>query len=117
MAFMGDGPGTKEEWKEWLLRKNLMELCTQASVPEEEWINRESSVAQRQIGELLSLLRSGCEFAANVTELRQTWWVEVKYKGFNFFDRTDGREGEYDTELFYVPTKERLELNKGTDWY
>ena len=92
-------------------RKTLLQICAQASVPEDEWRDRDTSAAQRQLGECYALLKAGCKFHA--TRERDTYWVTVIFKGFGYFDY-DGAE---DDERYYLPTQERLDQRPGKDWY
>ena len=98
-------------------REDLIALCEQASVPESKWWNRDSSDAQKQVGECWSLLRAGCEFAVlrqgSLASDKRVWWIEITYRGFGFFDW--GAPLERDT--FYLPTADRLASRDGGDWY
>lgn len=96
-------------------REQLVELCDSAVVAEKRWTNRDSAGAQRQIGELRSLLLAGCEFTIEEAPRLGSWWVEVQYKGFDYFE-----EGTMSVGSFYVPTAERLAKSVEIitkDWY
>jgi hypothetical protein len=101
-------------------REELADICSRAFMPEAVWRNRDSSSAQRQVGEALALLKAGCEF--RVCDSAQdepcitnekTIWLEISFKGFRYFD--EGANPEVDT--FYLPTPERLQETAGRDWY
>lgn len=95
-------------------REHLIDLCERGVVPENRWYDRDSATAQRQLGEALALLRAGCDFRLSAAPASDpdTWWVQIVFKGFGYFDWG----GELDDELFYIPTSERLERRDG-DWY
>jgi hypothetical protein len=97
-------------------REDLIDLCERGVVPHDRWHNRDSSGAQRQLGECLALLRAGCEFevARTPESTGSTWWIEVWFRGFDAFEYGERHESN---ETFYVPTKERLEGVNGGDWY
>lgn len=97
-------------------RDELVAICEQAFVPEEQWSDRDSSGAQRQLGEAYALLRAGCQFI----ERRdmggpegRTIWLAIEFKGFGYFDYG----GPQDDETYYLPTQERLDAAAGRDWY
>lgn len=100
-------------------REELIGLCEKASVQEHDWSNRDSAEAQMQIGKCLMLLKAGCEFviwtegdedADTCITDEDTIWVNIKFKGFAFFEG-DMEEKEH----FYIPTKKRV--GEGGDWY
>ena len=95
-------------------RDDLISLCERGVVAESHWHDRDSAGAQRQLGEALALLRAGCDFrlAGSPQQTHDTWWIEVTYKGFDYFE-----VGNETTETFYVPTAARLERTAGRDWY
>jgi hypothetical protein len=99
-------------------RDNLIEICERAFVPQSHWSNRDTSGAQKQLGECYALLRAGCGFRIiRGSDLRtddRTIWLEVESQGFAHFDYDGGED--YDT--YYLPTPERLESSgPGNDWY
>lgn len=98
-------------------RDDLLSLCERAVVPVENWSNRDSSDAQRQLGECTALLKAGCKFKVfhGNGHSSDTLEVLVEYPGFNAFEY--GADSANETETFYVPTPERLERNAGRDWY
>jgi hypothetical protein len=96
-------------------RLTLLTLCERGFVAQDKWWNRDSSAAQRQLGECYALLKAGCEFSVR-TEA-DTHWVTVFYRGFDYFEGDYDGPGRLDDDRFYVPTSERLLRNVGKDWY
>lgn len=98
-----------------LTRETLIGLCEAGSVPESRWSDRDSAGAQLQLGECLMLLRAGCEWRIDESmddRAGSTHWVEIRYKGFDWFE-----EHVMSEDLFYVPSSERLAKVAGGDWY
>lgn len=95
-------------------RDDLIALCERGVVPVDRWYNRDSASAQKQLGEARALLSAGCDFtlSADPASDQSTWWVRITYPGFGHFDWG----GEWEDDLFYIPTAERLERRDG-DWY
>jgi hypothetical protein len=98
-------------------REDLLAICERAFVPQDKWLDRDSSDAQRQLGECYALLKAGCDFAISrggslVTDDR-TIWVSVVWEGFAHFDWG----GPHDRETYYLPTDARLDAVNGGDWY
>jgi hypothetical protein len=105
-------------------RGALIALCERAAVPQEHWRNRDTAVAQRQVGEALMLLRAGCEFRIltgspdgkhynrGLVSNETTTWVEITHHGFDYFEG-----GDVDEDTFYIPTEARLDAADGKDWY
>ena len=81
-------------------------------MPESEWNDRDSAGAQRQLGEGRALLLSGCEYTVEPGNEHDSWWLEITYKGFNYFE-----VGEMSIDHLYIPTAERLAEANGKDWY
>lgn len=107
-------------------REALIAICERATVPQERWRNRDTSGAQRQMGEALVLLRAGCDFRVLVGDEGPTKtynrhlitnerviWVEITFKGFDHFEQG----GHLDDETFYLPTAAVLDAVDGGDWY
>ena len=94
-------------------REELIKLCKRGVVPVDLWSNRDSSAAQRQLGEACALLAAGCEFHVEPEPKHDSWWVTVIFPGFGYFDYG----GSEDDERYYIPTRERLTKRKGKDWY
>ncbi len=100
-------------------RVELIAICQRAIVQQENWDNRDSAGAQRQVGEAWALLRAGCAFEichtagdTCVTD-EETVWIEITFNGFGSFEG-----GDADTETYYLPTPARLSRQKwGEDWY
>lgn len=107
---------------EMMTREELIDLCEKALVPQEKWRNRDSAEAQLQIGRCWALLRAGCEFRICDREEddpcltnEYTVWVEITYKGFDYFDSL--YDESMDEATFYIPTQKRIEERNGRDWY
>lgn len=111
--------GTEEE------RAELISICEAASVPQRSWYDRDSHGAQSGVGVLWALLRAGCNFrihpVGNPNEPHplddppstdKTIWVTTWAEGFAYFE-----DGERKRELHYLPTRARLALADGKDWY
>lgn len=99
-------------------RDQLLAICRKASVPQEKWYNRDSAAAQMQLGQAYALLNAGCDYS--VRQERETYWVRIEYRGFDWFEGgfdPHDRDSYLDHEEFYLPTRERLESNSGSDWY
>jgi len=109
-------------------RSELIAICERSFVPQDKWINRDSAMAQRQVGECLALLRAGCDFVIRTEETvkdghgcltdNETIWVDVYFHGFNWFENGyDDGEDYRDDDTFYLPTPARLDKRAGEDWY
>ena len=102
-------------------RGDLLALCERGFVPEDQWHDRDSASAQRQLGEAYALLRAGCQFER--AEMRrggddgETHWVRIHSRGFAYFEGDYDGLGPLDDDLFYIPTAERLDRAAGRDWY
>lgn len=98
-------------------RESLIDICERAIVAEKDWLNRDSSSATRQLGELWALLKSDCKFKVVTSGSWKTdddtIVVEVQFSGFMSFEIGEG----YETETFYLPTEKRLKEANGKDWY
>lgn len=66
-------------------REELIALCERAVVPVEQWSDRDSADAQKQVGEALVLLRAGVEFTLQ-ERTKDTLWVRCYYPGFTAFE-------------------------------
>lgn len=105
-------------------RQDLIDLCELGCTPQDQWGDRDSASAVRQLGGAWALLRAGCPFkvmternthATDVCETdERTIWIEIAFTGFQSFEYGK-REGETDT--FYIPTQQRLDDANGEDWY
>jgi hypothetical protein len=101
-------------------REELVELLNNAIVPVEKWRDRDTSAAQRQLGECYALVKAGCGF--NVyrgnghvhTRSVHTLEIVVSFPGFDSFEYGAGNN---DIKTYYAPSPERLETSKGRDWY
>lgn len=98
-------------------RAALLALCERGFVPQEQWRNRDSSAAQRQLGEAYALLRAGCDFFVDRQTKHGAHWVVIEFRGFDYFEGDYDGRGPLDNERFYIPTAERLDANDGGDWY
>jgi hypothetical protein len=94
----------------------LIRILESAVVPHENWCDRNTSAAQRQTDEALSLLKAGCPFRLDPNKDMQsndrTTWIEIQFREFSAFDCG----GADDTETYYIPTWERLKSCEGRDW-
>jgi hypothetical protein len=100
-------------------REQLIALCERAVVPVENWRNRDSSDAQKQVGEALMLLRAGAEYveATSPEQADDTIWIYIYYPGFTAFEYGSADRANWERELFYIPTAARLDRANGKDWY
>jgi len=108
-------------------REELISICERASVPEDEWRDRDSEGAQRQVGECLMLLRAGCEFKVHTrrddpASSTRTIWVTARSRGFGWYERDDEAPASdpfryHARQLYYLPTEKRLRDAAGGDWY
>lgn len=94
-------------------REELVAICEAAFVPQEHWSDRDSSAAQRQLGEAYALLKAGCELQIDPDTNARTIWVSITFEGFAHKDYN----GDLETRTFYLPTRSRLANAKGIDWY
>lgn len=118
-----DQPVVDPQRSETLTREALIALCHTAVVPQERWHDRDSSSAQKQIGEACALLGAGCRFrvrfpapgtGANACVTNdKTIWIDITSHGFDWFESGDSD----DTDTYYIPTPERLARAAGRDWY
>jgi hypothetical protein len=101
-----------------LERKDLIAICEAAIVSCTKWDDRDTSGAQRQIGEAWALLKSGCDFNflndGNLKTDEQTLWVGIRFTDFSGYEDDNPDNA---TENFYLPTWRRLAEAKGEDWY
>lgn len=99
-------------------RDSLISICERAFVPQQHWRNRDTSSAQRQLGEAYALIKAGCEFHilrgdGGIATNDHTIWIQIEFKGFAFFDY----DGSTENETYYLPTTQRLDRVAGKDWY
>lgn len=102
-------------------RSTLLSILDDAFVLERFWHDRDSASAQRQVGEAYQLLKSGCKYEvlyeksnSGVCTDAKTIWLKITFKGFNDFEY--GSDASK-SEIFYMPTRKRLQLAAGKDWY
>lgn len=109
-------------------REELIAICEQSIVPQEDWRNRDSESAQRGIGKVWALLKAGCEFEitkgapGNCVTDHKTIWVTIWSKGFNYYESFCSYDGDDPKDYMerhhhYLPTPKRLEDAAGKDWY
>lgn len=96
-------------------RADLIAICERAFTPQDQWRNRDSSAAHRQLGECYALLKAGCDFWVRRDD-RDTYWVTVEHHGFDYFEY-GSEEGCTSNEQYYLPTAARLDQVDGKDWY
>jgi len=113
-------------------REELIDICEQSFVPESKWDNRDTAKAQIGIGTSYALLKAGCEFEVKykpdgkndpcVTN-EHTIWIQFYVKNFMWFEHAEEehrgfkRKDDGDLYHYYLPTKKRLQLANGGDWY
>lgn len=94
-------------------REQLIGLCEKAIRPEKVWSDRDSEMAQRQIGEAWVLLKAGCRFSIDESDTSEsTIWIHVVSEGFDYFESE-----EYSNRFYYIPSEARLEQVGEKDWY
>ena len=99
-------------------REDLIKICEQAFVKEEDWHDRDSEYSQCSLGECYALLRAGCDFEVIYEDDicgtdEHTIWLYVYSEGFGYFDWG----GEKEKHHYYLPTQKRLDEANGGDWY
>lgn len=112
-------------------REKLIEICEKSFVNQSDWRNRDSAQSQMKLGEVLALLRCGCEFEIQtkkhnpdgvcVTD-EMTIWIQFYVHDFGWFegyeeDPRGNKSGGYDNYHYYLPTEKRLKECNGKDWY
>lgn len=100
-------------------RQDLIKLCEDGVVAHKRWDDRYSAETQRQLGEVWALLKAGCDFEilhekGGLDTDADTVWVEITLTDFMGFELGVDNNAK---EHFYIPTRERLNKNKGMDWY
>ena len=102
--------------KDEFTREQLVSICERAIVPENEWGNRDSGDAHRQLGEAWALLKAGCPYRVlhdeDLNTNDKTIWLEISYDGFG---SVESGEHHLESETFYLPTEEHLK--REGDWY
>ena len=99
-------------------RADLITLCADGILPPDRWTNRESSWAQRQLGECRALLVAGCDFEVQLGDSKRDrrdaymYSVHIRFPGFNTFEHGHANE----SKTYYVPTRARLNVVAGGDW-
>lgn len=100
-------------------REELIAICEAGVVPHEHWSDRDSAGAQQKLGQAWAYLKAGCDFAVRIDATStcstddDTVWVDITFHDFGYFDYDGGPK----TEIFYLPTRKRLEQTAGKDWY
>jgi hypothetical protein len=100
-------------------RENLIARAERGVVPVEEWRDRDTSGAQKQLAEAAALLKAGCayELSPSIASTGTTTWIEIVYPGFDAFEYGRSDTANYESDLYYIPTDNRLDSAKGGDWY
>lgn len=100
-------------------REELIQLCTDGVVPVDQWANRDTAGAQEQLGSALALLRAGCEYqtAGDPADTANTHWIRISYPGFSAFEYGRDDRINWTSDLYYIPTRTRLDNANGSDWY
>jgi hypothetical protein len=100
-----------------LTREDLIALCERGAVAVNKWRDRDSEMAQRQLGEAWALLRANCEFVIDEKMTKdargKTIWVVINRPGFATVDW----DGPWKSDHYYLPTSEHLDAVDGNDWY
>lgn len=97
-------------------RDDLIEICEEAIVQHNEWMNRDTPDCQAQVGLAWAMLNAGCRFTIDEDTDEYTIWFYIYWSNFSDFEN-GCREAESAQEYFYLPTLKRLEITKGSDWY
>ena len=92
----------------------LIDICEKSFIKEDNWNNRDSESAQRQLGECYVLLKDGCEYKINENSTDNFILLTIYSKGFTYFDWGNNVKEERE---YYIPTYKRLEETNGKDWY
>ncbi len=103
---------------EQITRDELLAICRDGFVPQDKWYDRDSARAHIQLGQAYALLSAGCDYS--VHRERETLWVRIEYRGYEWFEGgfdPHERDMYLDHDDFYLPTRERLDRNAGSDWY
>lgn len=109
-----------------MTRKELIEICEKAFVPENKWHDRDSESAQRQLGECYALLKAGCDFEimyddGGCSTDEKTIWLYIYSHGFGWFESfnevKERTRDDCDSHHYYLPTLKTLKEVKGGDWY
>lgn len=100
-------------------RQDLIKLCEDGIVSCKKWGNRDTSDAQRQLGEAWALLKAGCDFEIlqekdGLNTSDKTVWVKIRFTDFSGFENGYPNNA---ADIFYLPTIARLTENKNSDWY
>jgi hypothetical protein len=107
----------KDEKRMKYTREDLLKIIEKSFVPENEWSDRDSAEAQKQLGWCYAWLKAGCEFSilskGDLKTDDHTIWVNIKAHGFAKCDWG----GDLEDENFYLPTEKRLKETSGKDWY
>ena len=128
-----------------MTREELIQLCRDAVVHHTKWGNRDSYLAQVNIRKAYRQLTAGMEFEIEDGD-RDNFIKSGEYTIWLNFPEDNGKEGEdlaissredyfndcdpeRNTEMFdvwddssfdfcsYIPTRKRLDLANGGDWY
>ena len=106
-------------------RKELINICENAIVPQSKWKNRDTASAMLGVGKCLILLKSGCDFEVDYTDKYcrtddMTIWIQFYVHDFVWFEYDFEKEtkGSKSSDYhFYLPTLKRLKEVNGEDWY
>lgn len=101
------------------VRDKLIARCEESLVAMEVWRSRNSSSAMRNVGALWALLKAGCPFKLinprgyHGEEPGQVFFIRVYFRGNDLYE-TRGRV--VDSELYYLPSKEKIQHMPENDW-
>lgn len=98
-------------------RKELIEICEMAIVPEDKWNNRDSCSAHEGVGRAWAFLKAGVPYKVlrkgSLITNDYTIWLKFTPWDFGSFEYGK-RQGN---DVVYLPTKARIESANGADWY
>lgn len=107
-------------------REKLIEICERAIVHIDAWGDRDTDESQKCVGVCWAYLKSGCEFEVLIKSEHgidfcvtddRTIWLKFYIKDFNWFEMCNEGDLLNESELYYLPTEQRLNRFRNEDWY
>lgn len=95
------------------IRERLIALCEQGIVQVDKWMNRDTPVAQEQLGICWAYLKAGCNF--RITSEEECIFLTIFHPTFTTIE--SGESEELGSTDFYIPTEQKIKQCKGKDWY